>query len=326
MPDPVTDAMAQLKPEKQSIREEWLKLVSGANADATGQSEPLYLTLAGAGGHDVKMLVDAGIVALEENARTIAQKDQWKVAAVEYKGASFDSIEDEFPGLRVINGRVEEVFHAGVDPIDEMTKYDGVAPSRALVVNLDLNGSVEAAMEGGVLSCPLVEVVDQLARTHAAETPVDWWLCLTFNATINWSEEVESHFKKLVVDAGEEFDDFKNGVEKLLGEALMDEFRKVDEYTPLKDSGCDEMQRSVQVVVPTRVIDGCYANHWRITVQDSLRYVGAKGAPMATWIIRFERSLAVKDEEHDENREYSLSTVASATGSIDTDGNIHLDD
>ena len=84
---PVDQAMNQERAEKLAIRALWLEEVKSIAEQYPDSEVPWYLTLSGAEGRDIKLLIDEGLISLTE-VGSIVEKDQHKVVAVENNNES----------------------------------------------------------------------------------------------------------------------------------------------------------------------------------------------------------------------------------------------
>src|SRR3569832_2316096 len=184
----VDKAMGADRPDKQRIRSLWLKEVMSASCAAETDEVPLYLSLPGALGKDIELLVEAGVVTLADN-RAIAAGDEWKVVAVESSSSAVLELKKRFSGLRVLNQNIQGILRS-TGPLT-WPRGDHVRYCRAHVVNLDLNASLQAERdELGHYVFPTVQLIANLARLHVEPPALDWVLCLTVAAQINWEDDV----------------------------------------------------------------------------------------------------------------------------------------
>lgn len=144
--NPVDNAMAENRPAKQTIRSLWLEEVRTMAEQYPNSDEPWYLTLPGAEGRDIQLIIDEGLVSLTE-VNSIAEEDQWKIVAVERKNRAVLNLQEKFIGLKI-----KEVDFGTLIRGDGPFAWpdgDDIKYCRARVVNLDLNSPLKAKQAEG---------------------------------------------------------------------------------------------------------------------------------------------------------------------------------
>src|SRR5215831_7727151 len=107
MPDsarPVDAAMAEERPAKNHVRGIWVEEVRQQKAMSSAE-RLYYLTLAGRSGLDIKLLIEAKVIATTESG-AISDTDNRRVVAVEKDSPAVLEIQRRFPGLKVLEGDI----------------------------------------------------------------------------------------------------------------------------------------------------------------------------------------------------------------------------
>lgn len=130
--------MAESRAEKVAVRNLWIESLSEADLMTRPEDSPLYLTLPGREGADVRLLADRGLVQLNE-VGGVAIDDAGKVVAVERNSEAVLELQSRFPGLKIFDQPIENLLHS-INPVAWPTGRDRVW-CRAKVVNLDLDGA-----------------------------------------------------------------------------------------------------------------------------------------------------------------------------------------
>ena len=119
---PVDIAMAEDRLEKRTIRSLWLDEVKEVARQFPESEVPWYLTLSGAEGRDIQLVIDEGLLSLTE-VNSIAEKDQGKIVAVEQNNLAIATLQRKFIGLRI----KEVPFHSLIRG-EELFKWPEEAP------------------------------------------------------------------------------------------------------------------------------------------------------------------------------------------------------
>jgi hypothetical protein len=314
MPDTVNTAMAEARPEKQTMRQIWVERILDASEPSDG--EPLFLTLAGAEGLDVQALVEAEVIGTTETGAILAA-DKDKVIAVEAREEAFLSLSERFKGLRILKTRIEHLLkgdHPFNWPVGEHLKL-----FRARVINLDFDGPLRVGIVGGQLVFPQITWIRKVADIHAHETPVNWTLFLTFQGEIHWAEEVETRVKALLVDNFERSGDYSQLAERLLGEGPFASIRAADGEMRLSKLERSIQQRLLMALVPKKICRELSGSGWRVVTRNNLHYGGSGShAPMVSFVFDLrwdERSTSEPDAVYLESLLDSLAKPARIDGS-----------
>lgn len=318
MVQPVDAAMAEERPEKQTIRALWVECVDEI-VEADGR-EPVYLTLCGEQGLDVEALVEQGLLRRHPSSLAIFEEDAHKVVAVEARPDAQLKIRRRFPGLKL----VPESF-ANLVRSENMTSYptgDHWRWCRARVVNLDLNSPLQIESREHQLVFPQLAWVEKLARIHAQPSHLDWTLCLTLAAQIEWEAEIEHHVKTFLAENLGAEGRFRETAERLLGSKFLAGIEPSAAGLELSSLEAFDQQRLLMALVPKKVAHVCATLGWRIETRRNLCYGGsAERAAMATWILKFRWDQRASTEPTALYRESAAAAIESP-GFLSEEGEI----
>jgi hypothetical protein len=314
----VDRAMREDRPDKQTVRGLWVDAVVEAAGVGDQDAAPLYLTLAGARGLDIERLIEVGLVTLAEN-RAIADRDQWKVVAVESNNAARLELKERFTGLRVIGENLKGMLHSTGPftwPQGEKARY-----CRALVVNLDFNSALRVEREeDGRYVMPTFQIIAKIAELHLKPPALDWMLCLTLAAQIDWPAEVSAQVQAFLRDNFMAEERFAASSTEVLGEQL---YQRLLDQQPLDLTSLSEQEQQalLMVFVPKRVVADSFHRGWKVTTAHNLRYGGSRSGHMVTWLMRFSQD----QRGHTQPRELyseSLELALAKTGAVAADGHL----
>ena len=282
----VDRAMAAQRPEKQAVRDLWVEEVRRLDTEHDeGSDVPLYLTLPGRQAGDLHALIEAGLLEVTETS-AIATPDAARVVAVEASAEAVIALNKEFPGLKILENRLENLLRATSDmvwPTKSERRW-----FRAKVVNFDLTSSLHARIHQGQLFFPALAMVAKVARLHAEEPCVDWSLCLTLNGGLTWEADVDHSVCQLLAGNFEEEPEYSDRARLVLGEEIHDAIREDPRAADLAGRNRDEQQRVVMALVPKCIARDAHRIGWHVDTVENLRYGGTDDtAPMVTWILRF---------------------------------------
>ena len=315
--NPVNDAMAENRPAKQTIRSLWLEEVIAIARQYPNSIEPWYLTLPGAEGRDIQLIIDAGLISLTE-VNSIAEKDQWKIVAVEQNNRAVLSLQKKFIGLKI----EEANFASLIRGEGQFAWPDGVHAKvcRAHIINLDLNTPLKATQADGRVTFPTLEWIKKLCQIHAKPPCTDWTLCLTLHGDILWPDSVNLWTRDFLLENFNRERAFADNCKDFLGEQLFDKI--VQEKTiNFANLGGEDLQKFIMVMVPKLITRLVHNEGWRVLTEKNLRYGGGKHAPMLTWIVRFvwdEGGTATPDALY----KYALCQILSGVGLVKDDGSL----
>lgn len=304
--------MADDRPEKQTVRALWAEAVNEA---VRSGNEPLYLTLPGAIGRDIEVLIERGLVRRAENG-AIASSDLGKVVAVEFDGAAIAALQRRFPGLKILEDKIENILHSS--RITAWPDRKTRSLFRASVVNLDLNAPFECRIEHDQLTFPLVELIRKIALIHG-ESPTNWTLLLTLNARLHWGRDEASRLQRFLNGNFARDATFAKQSREWIGEAIYGELTSEGalEIAELDQSAC---QSILMTVVPKAIAYVVHRDGWRVETVQNLAYGGrAEIAPMVTWVMYFRWDPRASTDAEDVYRE-SLEAVHANAGVIRADG------
>lgn len=317
----VTRAMEEERPEKETMRDLWASAVLEAiEAEGGGKGSPLYLSLCGAKGLDIVKLAERGIIRRTETG-AIAEEDLGKLFAIESDRSAALMLQDEFGGLEVFDNTVENILQMPSDLAWPGKKLRKVLRSK--VVNLDLNSCLAAEVKQSQLHFPAVKMVEKLSRLHAEAPHVDWTLCLTLHADLNFQEGA---FKRIATFLAENFSkapEYAAASSSLLGDDL---------YEMLSEGSCEDgtvtelspgdIQALMMALIPKRIISDTHRHGWKVSTRRNIRYGASPGyAPMVSWILDFAwdaRGSSAPDSLYNE----SLKSALIGVEEIDTNGRL----
>jgi hypothetical protein len=268
------------RPAKAAIRALWVEVVRRRKAELP-QSVPFYLTLPGAAGLDLKLLIEEGLIESTESG-AIAEADNMRVIAVEKDSMAVLELQLNFLGLKII----ENDFYNGLHGFSQIAFPSGRdrATFTAGVINLDLNDPI--VYKNGLF--PVIEAVVKIASLQAAATPRhDWTLLLTAQGEISWPQEVQEAAQRFLDEQCRLCPEFDTGCKRLFGDPLYGQVRNEE---PFEMTSCQtvEQQMLLMAFIPAKLASRVYNTGWRVDTVRILHYGGELGAaPMVTWILDF---------------------------------------
>jgi hypothetical protein len=309
--------MGENRPDKETVRGLWVEAVIEADVDPNGP--PLYLTLPGAHGHDVQRLIDADLVELAENG-AVAPDDAWKVVAVESNNDAFLALKRRIPGLRVLNQNIKGIL-SSTGPLTWPTGQNEHW-CRARVVNLDLNSSLGCERDASqLLVFPTIQLILKLAQLHLKAPALDWVLCLTLAAQVNWALDDCEMVQRFLQENFEHDEQFAADSRLLLGDRLFDALTS-DQTVDISTLDIVEQQALLMVFVPKKIVADTYRLGWRILTTHNLRYGGHQQSQrMVSWVMQFTREPRVTSEPLAIYGE-SLAEILTRAGSISAEGQL----
>jgi hypothetical protein len=315
----VDDAMAAQRLEKRAIRELWVEEVRRADSDEPDPDVPLYLTLPGKQGGDLRALVEAGVIELTETG-AIAETNPIRVVAVEGSTDAVLELSQTFPGLKILEHRLEDLLKATSDlawPSKATRRW-----FRAQVVNFDINTPLKAELHQKQLVFPVLRMVEKVARMHAQEPCVDWTLCLTLHGELVWTDDVDRLICRFLARNFRDEPEFSEQAKVVLGHELHEAICECPDEAGLCQRSVDDQQNVLTVLVPKRIAHESHQRGWHVDTAENLRYGGSDGkAPMVTWILRFTWDERTSTEPAVVYRE-SLKLTLQNQGYIDAQGKV----
>jgi hypothetical protein len=314
--------MMDERPEKDTVRDLWADRVEefAAASEPDGERSPLYLGLCGAEGLDIIALAERGVVRRTETG-AIAEEDHGKLVAVESDRDAALALKEKFNGLDVLDTRFENLLNMPSDLAWPDKKMRRVLRSK--VVNLDMNCSLAARLEEGQLHFPVVKMVQKLGVLHAQAPPVDWSLCLTLHADLNFEPGVIDQIASFLAENFSNEPLYAEGSSELLGSDLYDLLSEgTCEDEAIAELGPEEIQSLLMALIPKRIVSDTHRQGWKVVTRRNLRY-GAppEAAPMVSWIIDFSwdpRGASAPATLYSE----SLRTVVAGAEEIDPEGQL----
>lgn len=285
---PVDQAMNQERAEKLTIRSLWLEEVKSIAEQYPDSEVPWYLTLSGAEGRDIELLIEKGLISLTE-VGSIDEKDQHKVVAVENSNKAVLQLQKKFVGLKIKEVQFRDLIRGeGMLrwPQGEDEKY-----CRAHIVNLDLNSSLKGISDNGDVKFPILDWIRKLCQLHIESPRNDWTLCLTLHGKVAWrkkvKEEVNRWMRQFLLENLRREPDFARSCKEFFEEAL---YKQISDCNELDFTALDrqDQQKVIMVMVPKIIAELVHSQGWSVSTERNLRYGGeGKHAPMVTWIVKF---------------------------------------
>lgn len=313
---PVDAAMDVDSPVKARVRALWLNKVR-QRAGSFDEVHPLYFSLTGAEGRDIRELVNDGLVRLN-SVGGIAEQDLRKCVAIENSPPAVARLQERFPGLKIVEKDVRSLVHAET-PL-AWPQGDERLLCAALVVNLDLPGALLIHLdEHLVASFPQIGWVGKIGQIQRSLAAYDaWTLCLTLNATPAWSEGEQQNIGQLITSNIDDHPPYRARVET----ALRIELRAVlGAAAPfLAVLANDDAQRLLCMLVPKLLAEALTPNGWAMTVEWCLFYEGGNGAPMVTFIVDLSR--ATPGPSMTTRLRAGMSDFTNGVSRIEENGNI----
>ncbi len=314
---PVDRAMAEERLEKKTIRTLWIdKVEIAANAHPNSR-DPWYLTLSGAEGLDIQLLIDRNLISLTE-VNSIADEDKGRVVAVEQNMQAVAALQRKFIGLRIKEVDFRNLIR-GEGPFSWPDGEDEVC-CRAHVVNLDLNAPLTADDHDGDAIFPVPTWVKKLCQLHAKRPRLDWTLCLTLHADVIWPDEVNQWAKQFLLENIQREPQFAESCENFLGAEIYG-LIAADDPTDFVHLRWEDKQKIIMIMVPKLIARLVHNEGWRVSTERCLCYGGGAHAPMVTWIVRFTWASAAAATP-DALYRAALRDIFSGVGLLNPDGSI----
>lgn len=280
---PVDVAMNKNRSAKQSIRNLWVEEVKAVAEKYPDASVPYYLTLSGAEGRDIELLISEGLISLTETGG-ISEKDQTKIVAIERSSLAIADLQRKFVGLWIKQVDFRGLIR-GEGPF-AWPEGEDIDVCRALVVNLDLNEALSARREDNQkIIFPVLEWITKLCHIHAKYPQTDWTLCLTLHGAINWPKDINKWVKAFLVENFEREPLFSQKCSEFFGTELFERIRTVSDE--LEGLNSDDQQKIIMAIVPKIINKLVCSDGWGVRTEYNLRYGGDGAAPMVAWIVRF---------------------------------------
>lgn len=280
---PVHVAMAEKRPEKEVMRGFWLEEAKAYSQQYPEDTHPLFLTLPGPAAHDVRLLIDQGLLELTESG-AVAEDQQFRVVCIERDGMAIAELSRQFPGMKIMEGTVEDLLQGLGQFAWPTTKNRRLF--RARVVNLDLNKALVARPAAGEMVFPVIEVIRKLVELHASPQRLRWTLCLTLHGEIPWLGEVAESAQAFMRENLDRDVEFRVHATSALTQELVERLVAANTID-FKDLDRVEQQRVLMVFVPKKIAQVVQNLGWRLVTKHNFRYGTPPNAPMAAWILEF---------------------------------------
>jgi hypothetical protein len=264
-------------------------------------------------------MVERGIISLTEVSSVIAEHQE-KVVAVESSPLAVGELQAKYPGMKILETDYRNLVR-GTNPLRWPTGADEKY-CKARIINLDLDESLAAITTGGQIEFPLLSCVQKFAQLHA-NARMEWVLCLTLHAQINWTQPVSTGVQQFLNENFDVEPDFEAECRALIGAELCDlikENRDID-FSTLREK---EQQAIMMAFVPKKVSHLVVNQGWLVTTVRNLRYGGPAEngvAPMVTWVMRFSWDTRASRRPRHVYRE-SLKEIFNGAGTVAEDGTI----
>jgi len=246
----------------------------------------LYLTLCGAAGRDLEMLIDSGIISRTETG-SLTPDSAELVAAIENSGPAIAQLYKKFPGLKVHGSSYEHLLHGSSPTKFPLGNEEKLC--RSAVVNLDLNSPLASEIVTGNISFPIVDYLHKLSTIHTAQNKLEWCLLLTLHGELLWNEQTWQFMTNYLLENLNAVPAFRTAAVSVFGAdtvALVD----AGDSTALANAK-DKHQRLLLGLLPKLIADKVRDQRWAIHVDWCFAYGGGgKSAPMGTWAIEFRHS------------------------------------
>lgn len=280
--------MDSARADKATVRGLWRDKVAAALAAAGhDESVPVYSTLPGKYALDLEELHRSGIIGRLSNG-AIDTDDAWKVAAIESNSDAFMTVREAWPGLDIRRADIKSVLASDAPtrwPEGPQKRY-----CRGRVINLDYNGAFAVQEVSGAIEYPQVRLVEKLAQLHKVKPELDWTLCLTLAADIQWLDAGCSAVKSFLRENCDENSDFAEECRRILGPPLFKRLMTAGPASWMRALTASETQRMLMALVPKRILHDTYLQRWAVSVDYCLCYGGrADAKAMVSFIVDFKR-------------------------------------
>ena len=313
----VDAAMDQERPEKRRVRTLWLEKLRSYKAKYPNDTVPLYLTLSGAKGHDIQLLIQEGLIRLTEVGAIVTQ-DQGIAVAIESNSNAVLELQRRIPGLKILDQPFDSFMRS--TRLTVFPQGEHIRLCRARVINLDLNEPVLFEDVDGELQFPPLQWIRKLCILHA-EIRLEWCLLLTLHGEVLWEAAETKAVAEFLSENFSREPSFAAASMTMLGSELHG--RIVSGTIPAaKRLESVEQQKLLMAYVPKRIAHIAHEYGWRTETIHNLRYGGAEHrAPMVTWVIDFRWDARVSSKPEAIYRD-SLKLVLAGVGYIAEDGTL----
>jgi hypothetical protein len=250
-------------------------------------AEPLYLTLPGSQGLDIKLLIETGLIDSTE-VGGIALHHLQKVVAVESGPQAVEHLQGEIPGLWILETNVKNLIR-GHSPLTWPDTADERRACRSLVVNLDFNASVGEPEGEHSLDLPVLKTIAKIVQMHAIDPAVpEWTLLLTLNSFTAWQAQTWVALISVIHENLREVPSFRSAALTFLGPQIVSDIESGVDPGPTVPAHNDLRRSLLMAFIPKRVADVARLHGWAVDIRRNVAYPG--GGPettMLSWVIRF---------------------------------------
>jgi hypothetical protein len=276
--------MAADRPEKRIVRDLWVEEVRRVDEAPDPGGVPLYLTMPGSRGTDISLLVDEGILELEEN-EALKAPEEMRLVAIESSPIANVELRKLYPGIKVLEADLPGLLRS--ESLMNWPDRSQRPFFRARVVNLDLNDPLKASVKDNQLWFPVLALVYKLAMLHT-DPAVDWTLCLTLHGEVIWEDGSAKKACEFMLANFERDPEFAEQARATLGADLFAAISGDSNGDCLYNLDPTDQQRILMVIVPKRIAFDTHRLGFCLDTVENLRYGGSgTRAPMVTWILRF---------------------------------------
>ncbi len=299
---------------KRTVRKRWVDEVK-KYPEANG---PVYLTLPGAEGKDIDLLIEEGVIQLTDTG-AIAEADIRKVVAVESNSEAVLSLQRKFVGLRIHESPIQNII-SGVGPY----AWPNAEISRDLcakVVNIDLDKALKAETNGSV-RFPIIDVIQKISQLHSMRPdrspPEPWSLCLTVNSSVNWPPEAVTYFFRFLGENCEHVG-FERKAREILGDAMVHELKAHPDEMRFEHISINHRRALLCIFLPKLILSKINDHGWSATQCTAWSYGDGTDAAMTTVMLSFGLS---QYETPAQRYQANLSKIFDELGHIDEDGTV----
>jgi hypothetical protein len=280
---PVDEAMRSDRPAKTAIRRKWLEVLREVVTHEPPR--PVYLTLAGAEGKDVQLLIDENLISLTETG-AIAEESANFCVAVESSLPAVAELQRRYPGLRILRQNIQGVLRG-----ESLLSYPGGDDRlncQAHVVNLDLQATLDGQIANGDAPFPILRWIEKFGTLHLECPFRDWHLLLTLNASVQWPDDVCRWVCDFLRENFATVTEFRARAAQILDPEI---------FQTIENGGSVSFgtlhlslrQRLLLVLIPKAIGNYLCSQGWDLTTQFSAEYSGTGDAPMVTYIFALKR-------------------------------------
>lgn len=283
---PVDQALRSDRAAKRTVRMLWVDEVKKYPSN----NAPMYLTLPGADGKDIELLIEEGIIARTDTG-AIAENDRRKVIAVESNSEAVLSLQRKFVGLKIHDAPIQSIM-GGAGPYT-WPNSDVADDFRAKVINIDLDKALKAEHNGAV-TFPIINIIQKISQLHChrsgRNTPEDWSLCLTVNSTITWPTEAVTYFFSFLGENCTHHANFNAAARATFGDELIERLINDPLQMSFDDLSPNQKRALLCVFLPKLIMAKINDHGWSTANCRALCYGEPGEAPMTTITLSFSAS------------------------------------